>query len=277
MVDIEAIASNLTKDSTGVWLARNQPEISYPPEGNETCFAVEDTSFWFQHRNDVISHLVGNLSPDATFFDVGGGNGCVSNALQLAGIDVVLVEPGPHGARAAMQRGISTVIQSTLEDAGFASGVLPSVGLFDVLEHIESDANFLRTIHSLLRPNGRVYITVPAYNFLWSVDDVQAGHYRRYTTRTLTERLENSGFEINYCSYLFSFLVPPIFLLRSIPSQIGFRKSVSEETTKKEHCSGGGITAALMQKCLDWELNRVQMRKPIPVGSSCIAVATKKA
>lgn len=277
MIDIKAIAANLTKDSTGIWVARDQTEVSYPAEGNENCFAIEDASFWFRHRNNVISHLVRDLSPADTFFDIGGGNGCVSNALQRAGIDVVLVEPGPQGARNAMQRGVSTVIQSTLEDAGFSPGTLPSVGLFDVLEHIESDEDFLRTIHSYLRPNGRLYMTVPAHNFLWSVDDDKAGHFRRYTTRTLTKQLKESGFAITYYNYLFSFLVPPIFLIRSIPSRLGVRKSISAATTKKEHSTGAAATGLLVQTFLDWELNRVKKRKRIPTGSSCIAVATKTA
>jgi SAM-dependent methyltransferase len=277
MIDIAAIATNLTKDETGIWVGRNQGDVSYPPGGNEACFAVEDTSFWFRHRNDVIAHPVRDLSPKDTLFDIGGGNGCVSNALQCAGVDRVLVEPGPHGARSALQRGVRKIIQSTPEDAGFAPGSLPSVGLFDVLEHIESDGNFLRTMHSYLRPNGRLYITAPAYNILWSADDVHAGHFRRYTTRSLSDRPKDSGFAITYCSYLFSFLVLPILLSRSIPSRIGFCKSVSPMTMKKEHSQRAGLSRMLVRACLGLELNRIKKRKRIPAGSSCMAVATKAA
>ena len=38
-------------------------EISYPEEGNEGCFEVEDQSFWFQHRNDCIRELVRSFPP----------------------------------------------------------------------------------------------------------------------------------------------------------------------------------------------------------------------
>lgn len=277
MIDIGSITSKLSQDESGIWVAREQADVSYPSEGNADCFAIEDTSFWFRHRNNVIADLVKEFSPHDACFDIGGGNGCVSNALQAAGIDVALVEPGPEGARNAMRRGVSTVIQSTMEDAGFASGVLPSVGLFDVLEHVESDKEFLCAIHKFLKPGGRLYLTVPAYNFLWSADDDLAGHFRRYTSKTLTRQLVQSGFSISFCSYLFSFLVPPIFVLRSIPSRIGIRRNVSAATTQKEHSAGPGFTGALVQKCLDWELNRTKRRKPIPAGSSCLVVATKVA
>lgn len=275
MIDIATITSNLTKNTDGIWVARNTGEVSYPSDGNEACFTIEDTSFWFRHRNNIITHLVKDLSPNQPFFDIGGGNGCVSNALQHAGIDVVLMEPGPHGARNARQRGICTVIQSTLEDAGFGSDLLPSVGLFDVLEHIESDGNFLQTIHSYLQTNGRLYITVPAYNFLWSTDDIHAGHFRRYTTGSLSKRLEDSGFSITYCSYLFSFLVPSILLFRCLPSRMGLRKSVPITTTKKEHSTRTGISKIILRTCLDLELDFIKKRKQIPTGSSVIAVATK--
>ena len=277
MTEITTISKNLTKDSSGIWVARSQAEISYPSEGNEACFAVEDTSFWFRHRNNVISHLVKEIAPENTFFDIGGGNGCVSGAVQQAGIDVVLVEPGPEGARNALNRGVKTVVQSTLEDAGFSPGSLPSIGLFDVLEHIQDDDGFLQAIHRNLATNGRLFMTVPAYDFLWSVDDDHAGHFRRYTTKSLSKRLESAGFEITYCTYLFSFLVPPILLMRSLPSRLGLRKSITATTTQKEHSAARGSTGVLMGKCLDWELNQIKKRKQIAIGSSCLAVATKMA
>ena len=124
---------------------------------------------------------------------------------------MVLVEPGPTGALNAKDRGVRTVVQSTLEDAGFAPESLPSVGLFDVVELIDNDAEFLRLIYSYLQPHGTLYVTVSAYNFLWSNDDVNAGHFRRYTITKLSSLLTECGFEIEYCSYLFSFLVPPLF------------------------------------------------------------------
>ena len=276
MTDLSAIAKNLTESGNGIWVANHESVVSYPDEGNEACFAVEDTSFWFQHRNQVILELVRKFSPNKCFFDIGGGNGCVANALQAAGVEVVLVEPGPTGAMNAKQRGVKAVVQSTLEDAGFAQESLPTVGLFDVTEHIEKDADFLRQIHNFMEPDGTLYLTVPAFQFLWSKDDELAGHYRRYTTKTLSNVLSEAGFEVKYCSYLFALLVPPIFLLRSLPSWFGFRKTVSGATTQKEHSSGKGFVSTIVQKLLNAELARVRNQKRIPIGSSCIVVATKK-
>ena len=50
---------NFAKD--GIFYAGNVGEISYPQEGNEACFQIEDQSFWFRHRNDCIRELVRNF------------------------------------------------------------------------------------------------------------------------------------------------------------------------------------------------------------------------
>ena len=94
------------EDDDGVWRDTELEVISYPADGNESCFRIEEDSFWFRHRNQVIGSLVSNFPPDGVFFDVGGGNGFVAKALQDQGQTTVLVEPGGQGCeRRAKRRG----------------------------------------------------------------------------------------------------------------------------------------------------------------------------
>jgi hypothetical protein len=79
---------------------------------------VEDSSFWFAHRNSCILEAIKLFPPRGEFFDVGGGNGYVERAIQESGIDVVLVEPGLAGVRNALHRGVRQVVRATLDDAG---------------------------------------------------------------------------------------------------------------------------------------------------------------
>src|SRR6266567_1791580 len=104
MLSLSKIAANLEQGTNGIWSARNVSKVSYPDEGNTSCLAVEDTSFWFRHRNNCILEVMKNLPPATPFFDVGGGNGYVAKALQDAGLEVVLVEPGSTGALNARRR-----------------------------------------------------------------------------------------------------------------------------------------------------------------------------
>src|SRR6478672_10328186 len=99
-------ASNLHLTPEGWWASPTVSDISYPEEGNSVYFDVEDASFWFQHRNRCIVEALKLFPPAGAFFDVGGGNGCVARAIQDAGFEVVLVEPGIWGVRNAVKRGI---------------------------------------------------------------------------------------------------------------------------------------------------------------------------
>lgn len=274
-VDLQAIVEGLSFDPAGYWVARTTQAISYPEEGNERCSLVEDQSFWFRHRNRVLVDILHRYPISGPLFDIGGGNGFVALGLGQAGIPTVLVEPGQVGAANALRRGVPDVICATLETAGFKPGTLPGVGLFDVLEHIKDDQGFLRTIHRLLKPDGRIYLTVPAYQALWSVDDDHAGHFRRYTCRHLRKTLQGGGFTVEYSTYFFWFLPLPVLLFRSLPTRLGWRKSVEPESTIRDHAGGGSFVSGLVDQVLGLERAFLRRGVSIPCGGSCLAVARR--
>lgn len=276
MIDISSIADHLECDQEGIWVSRAQDAISYPDEGNLNCLALEADSFWFAHRSRCIEAVMERWRPPGPVFDIGGGNGYVAMGLQDAGIPVALVEPGRQGVRSARERGVRTLIQASLESAGFHAGSLPAVGLFDVLEHIQDDAGFLSSLYSLMQPGGRVYLSVPAYPALWSADDDYAGHYRRYTVRGLRHAMRGAGFDVEYAGGMFFFLPLPIFLLRAIPSRLGLRKQKEWDRYHVEHRRQAGFAGRLLDQILGAELSLIRDGKSIPVGGSCLVVARKK-
>ena len=273
MTDLPGIAPHIQLSKEGIWVPQSEEnaELSYPAEGHDFYFDLEDKSFWFAHRNSCIEALIRNFGPPGPLFDVGGGNGFVSQSLQKAGFEVVLIEPGVVGAINAKRRGVKTVVCSTLQKAGFKDHSLPSVGLFDVLEHVQNDKDFLKDIHNLLAPDGKLYLTVPAHNSLWSHEDQIAGHYRRYSLRTLDNLLQQAGFKIEYGTYFFSPLLLPIFLLRSLPSLWG-KRPPSPVASKKDHNSDS-VGAGILNQALSWELGKIQKQKKLLMGASCLVVA----
>jgi len=276
-MNFEKIAHNIKKAENGIYYSKSDSSISYPEEGNELCMKIEQDSFWFNHRNNVIAESVQKHSAEKIFFDIGGGNGFVAKRLQDDGIKTILVEPGKMGAINAYKRGIKNVLCSTLEDAGFELGSVDSVGLFDVVEHIEDDYLFLKNINKYLKDDGYIYITVPAFNFLWSNEDVDAGHFKRYSTTELNELLEKSGFSIIQSTYIFSILPLPVFLFRSLPSKLGLNKNSNEiEKHQNEHKPKKGILNSLMQKIWNWELSRINRNKKVPIGGSCFVIGKKE-
>ena len=270
------IAREIELRENGIYFSKKNNTISYPEKGNQDCYQYEDDSFWFQHRNNVIAESIKNLSKKEVFFDIGGGNGFVAKRLQDEGIETVLVEPGVSGAKSARERGVQKVICSTLNDAGFKKESISSVGFFDVMEHIENDKEFVSEIASFLKPNGLLYLTVPAYNGLWSKDDEYAGHYKRYKLKELEHMFNDLGFEIQYKSYLFSLLFLPILFFKTIPSKFGLAADPSDvNQQKKNHVTKKGIMSSILASIWNWELNQVKKRKKIPIGSSCFLIAKK--
>jgi len=274
--NLREIAPNLELSRHGWWSSGHLSEVSYPEEGNTLCFLVEDSSFWFEHRNHCILEAIKLFPPPGTFFDVGGGNGCVARAIQEAGLDVVLVEPGLAGVRNALNRGIRQVVRATLEDAGVSAETLPAVGLFDVVEHISDDAGFMAAIHRLVVPGGRVYVSVPAFQWLWSGEDVLSGHWRRYTIPTLRRLVENAGFTVEFATCFFGFLPLPILVRRVIPYRLGLKvKDLGEDAVRSDHELGNPLARRLMQALTRRELSRIAERHPMRVGGSCLVVARK--
>jgi hypothetical protein len=275
--NLREIAPNLELGQDGWWSSRNLSDVSYPVEGNDLCFSVEDSSFWFGHRNRCILEALKLFPPSGALFDVGGGNGYVARAIQESGLEVVLLEPGLAGVRNALKRGIRQVVRATLEDAGVLAETLPAVGLFDVVEHIRDDSGFLTGIHRLVNPGGRIYITVPAYQWLWSGEDMLAGHSRRYTVPTLCGLLENAGYTVEFATYFFGFLPLPILLRRVIPYRLGLApKELAEEDVRSDHELGHPLVSRILQMWSQRELARIAARRPLRMGGSCMAVARKR-
>ena len=78
--------------------------------------------------------------------------------------------------------------------------------LLDVLEHIENEKNFLQRISKILKKDGILILTVPAYNFLFSPHDVFLKHYRRYNLKRLFKLMNTINLEIERNFYFFTTL-----------------------------------------------------------------------
>lgn len=272
---IPQLSSALARGDDGIWYADRQAEISHPEVCQDWYREVEDRSYWFKHRANCLVDLLRRFPPQGAIFDIGGGSGVMSLAMLRAGVAPVLVEPSQAAAASARSRGLRDVICSTLQDAQFHEGCLPAAAMFDVLEHIQYQRQILTDVAAALKPGGRLYITVPAYSWLWSEHDDNVGHFRRYTTGALRRALRDSGFDVEHASYIFAPLTLPILLMRSLPYRILGGGRATQQSFAKEHATDGGPLSRAMDWLLRLERWWARHRFPIPLGSSCIAVAHK--
>lgn len=88
--------------------------------------------------------------------------------------------------------------------------------MMDLLEHIEHDDQFLKQL--ILKTQGKNYffITVPSFMSLWSYHDVYLLHFRRYTLKSISELISNSGIKINARYYLYFALFPIAWFIRKV-------------------------------------------------------------
>jgi SAM-dependent methyltransferase len=272
-VRVEEFAHNLQLNDEGLWISKGQFQTSYPEGGHTWCLSVEESSFWFNHRNRCIIEMLKATPPAGFILDVGGGNGFVSLAIEKAGWEVVLLEPG-KGALNARSRGLSTVINSTFENAGLKPHSIPAIGLFDVLEHIRDDAGFLAAINAALIVGGKLYMTVPAYRFLWSRDDESAGHFRRYSASLISTRLRQAGFRIDFLTFIFVPLPAPIFLCRVLPGKIGIGRSADLREQDNEHRKPRGLLGRLFDGLLSLEIVAIRQGYSAPFGGSLLLAAS---
>ena len=146
-----------------------------------------------------------------TVLDVGAGSGVFARKLLDAGVceRAVCVDPAYAAERTERHNGHEIRFLRAAPGASGAPGTLAELVLMmDVLEHVDDDVGLLRRTTRSLRPQDRVAITVPAFQFLWSGHDVFLEHRRRYTRRQLEAVVREAGLEPLRSGYFFGLLFP---------------------------------------------------------------------
>jgi SAM-dependent methyltransferase len=142
--------------------------------------------------------------------EVGAGIGNISSLLLAASPELlVLTDLDPYYREELRRRFPApsrvAVEELTLPDpsAGdrFRGYALDTVVALNVIEHIADDVESFRSIRGMLEPGGRAVILVPALPQLFGSLDQELGHQRRYTRRSLRQRMEWAGFRLRRLFY----------------------------------------------------------------------------
>jgi len=200
----------------GAWYPTGYQQHDAPDTTTTKVVRRAVTSAGRSHRRAgqvVLATLVpdaaylGDLPAGSRVLDVGAGNGNVVAALRDAGADAWGVEPSSAGAAMAHSRGLSTVVEGTLEQA-LASGSIASSGwdvvrMYQVLEHVPDPVTTLSDIRAILAARGRLIIGVPNLDSLarralgaaWDGLELPR-HLTHFTPRTLRMVLARAGFSV---------------------------------------------------------------------------------
>ena len=117
------------------------------------------------------------------------------------------------------------------ESLPFADESFEIVTALDVVEHLDDDIAGLKEMHRVLQKDGRALMFVPAFMFLWGVQDDISHHRIRYTKAQITERVKRAGFTIERATYANITFFAPILAGRTLMRITGYRPASENNLT----------------------------------------------
>jgi len=179
----------------------------------------EKNYWWHVGRRFVFQSVLNKFLVDKKDFkivDVGCGTGANLNWLKKFG-DVVGVDSNQTAIGFAEKK--HNVTWGLANKLPFKNASANLITAFDVLEHVKNDNDALQEWSRVLSQNGYLFISVPAYQWLYSPHDKQMQHYRRYLLSNLLEKIKKAGFKPIFSSYFFMFVFP-VFIIQRLLSKI---------------------------------------------------------
>lgn len=187
------------------------------------CGVDARTHWYYRTKRRPLARYFARASAVATpkldVVDVGAGSGAFSESL-IEGFhhrirNVIRVDPHYAEADRIPDRRLSDGVVEHRRDLPAAiDGAV--VLLMDVLEHVADDGGLVESIVRRCRSRNHVFITVPAFDFLWSGKDDFLGHYRRYTLESLRSVVAARGITITRAYYLFGLFLPGAYVARRL-------------------------------------------------------------
>ncbi len=221
--------------------------------------------FWIQRRFKVLQILAGDLVVRArNMAEIGCGNGLLQRQIEDTYGRVVT---GCDLNDFALARNVSRQSPVLCYDIHQRNEDLHEhfdlIFLFDVLEHIDEQGRFFEAVKFHLAPGGRIIVNVPAGHWAYSEYDRVAGHFRRYSIRSLREASRPHEIRIGTWSYWGLPLLPTL-LLRKLWLR-------GEQDEGKIITCGFDSRTTLVNRCL----RLIARCEPIPqkaMGTSLMAV-----
>ncbi|WP_223385525.1 class I SAM-dependent methyltransferase [Oricola cellulosilytica] len=231
---------------------------------------TEDLHWWFCGRRAVAGAVLDSLGlPEPlSILEIGAGTG--GNIAMLSRYGTVTAVEMDANARliASEKTGVSLLAGHLPDGLPNFEGKFDLICLFDVLEHVERDGAALEAISGLVAPGGRLLLTVPAHQWLWSHHDKILHHFRRYSRAGLAEVLRSTGYAIERLTFTNSALFPAAAAARLLDRGLSRGKEAPS--------SGSDMPPRLANAVMKWLFRSEKYilgRFDSPIGLGLLAIA----
>ncbi|MBY8828982.1 class I SAM-dependent methyltransferase [Hephaestia mangrovi] len=231
--------------------------------------AHDSTHWWYRARREILADYVARyagLPADARILEIGCGTGHNLPMLARFGaVDAIEIDAAAREiASARLGKPIATAPLPQL--AGIDRASYDLIAVLDVVEHIEDDVAALEAMAECLKPGGKILITVPAHQWMWSAHDVVNHHHRRYSKATLDAAIRGAGLTHNGLRWFNSLLFPAAVAARLAGKLTG--KDDSDDSPPARPLN------AAFERIFGLERHLVG-RLPLPPGLSIITLASR--
>ncbi|MBI2633328.1 MAG: methyltransferase domain-containing protein [Parcubacteria group bacterium] len=246
--------------------------------------AVEKKHFWHRGRNAIIYQTIKSVIPKekiwgTRFLEIGCGNGNILRYLKEKGMRALEGSELSEKGLARCKENLSTshysvpLYRVNALTTPFPSESYETIGLFDIIEHIDDDQRVLNEAYRMCEKNGFLFMTVPAHQSLWSPLDDAFGHKRRYDKKELVEKIKKAGFTVKKISYFIFFLFPILLISRKLSAH----KKQSQKVPIRYSSEFKIVPVVNTIFYLLIKLESMLLKKiNLPMGNSLICIAQKK-
>lgn len=167
---------------------------------------VEGSHWWFVGRRAILESFLERIcsrlqTQDSRLriLDVGCGTGAniemLSQFGKAEGVDV-----SDDALEFCRRKGLK-VEKGLAEKLPYENGAFDVTTALDVIEHLDDDVAGLREMNRVTRDGGYSLFFVPAFMWLWGVQDDISHHRIRYTRRQIVERIKKAGYTVERATY----------------------------------------------------------------------------
>jgi SAM-dependent methyltransferase len=234
--------------------------------------AIQDRHWWFVGRRRLIGAAIEASLPSSVngrrILDIGCGTGTMLAELRRFG-DVHGVDAEPEAVEFCHSRGEDQVQLASGVEVPHPDGSFDLVTLLDVIEHVDDDQTLLLEARRVLAAGGSLFVTVPAYQWMWGNQDEIAHHKRRYTRPQLCHSLGRAGFLVERASYFNTLLFAPIAAIRLMRRLAPKPRDVRSDFELNQPGPLNSALTAVFSRESDLVRNR-----DLPFGVSILALAS---